>query len=739
MKIHLFLILLLVSIPGYADNLWQIVEWDEEGIEYYPKNEDGFSLSKRITLNRIQLSKLSPTATITLPINNSLSYLATIKRIKPNANGSNAYIGEITLRNKLYPLILTIGKNSFYGFIATDEKTYLLEGVDNTGTITEERQNINSTNEDFIIPISRTEAPSVGFREKAKTTSNVTSSKHDKAEVIANIANINILFVYSQDVRAKFNNEPITRIHHIIDVTNQIFFNSGVYINIQLAATLEVDYSSDGSLFTALKDITKASSPIFSEIRKLRYETAADMVMFLSVSSNSSNSGYAWANGENGSVVRFADKMYSAISLDKSDYVAAHELGHNLGLHHSRQQDPHKGVTFDFALGYGVDNQFVTVMAYQSVFSTTNKIYQFSNPDQECEFLPCGIAKGNTLESADASYALNLVRFQAENLYQDSPKLTLTQNTLLTLHDQALQACINDLYPEDIYPYTGMINDLDCRIKSIDSLVGLSAFENVHTLNLYYNFLTDLSPLANLTRLRWLNINANNVHDISSLFHLNEWDYLNLLNNPIYCWQLRYFELFETVYDWSPPTQCDGSDDLNDYDYDGVNNLDELDNNENPTLNSNGVGKLQFSQNVYRFDEHTGTIQIKIERVQGNVNTLTASIEVEDQTTNRDADYVISQQSLSFEHGESSNFLELKVIDDEEAESIESFNIKLVSKHNTDSAKVEIIDNDYIPRTTENKSSGGGIYGIYLLFLTLLFWFVRALNINTQCKRDSIF
>lgn len=80
-----------------------------------------------------------------------------------------------------------------------------------------------------------------------------------------------------------------------------------------------------------------------------------------------------------------------------------HELGHNMGLGHSVRQDAEGGV-YSWAVGYGVDNQFATIMAYPQEFNTTNQLSYFSNPDLALNGEPIGV---NNV--ADSQRALELV------------------------------------------------------------------------------------------------------------------------------------------------------------------------------------------------------------------------------------------------------------------------------------------------------------------------------------------
>jgi hypothetical protein len=73
------------------------------------------------------------------------------------------------------------------------------------------------------------------------------------------------------------------------------------------------------------------------------------------------------------------------------------------------------GGTLPYATGYGVDGQFVTVMATPSCFGNAARVARFSDPPVRCENLPCGVYHTDAVFGADAVRALNLVRYQIES------------------------------------------------------------------------------------------------------------------------------------------------------------------------------------------------------------------------------------------------------------------------------------------------------------------------------------
>lgn len=88
--------------------------------------------------------------------------------------------------------------------------------------------------------------------------------------------------------------------------------------------------------------------------------------------------------------------------------VMLHELGHNMGINHSRKQGSDTGTRYRYGIGYGVQNVFVDIMAYEGVFNTS-RLNVFSNPNLTCRGLPCGLPEGHS-ESAHASLAIHNVR-----------------------------------------------------------------------------------------------------------------------------------------------------------------------------------------------------------------------------------------------------------------------------------------------------------------------------------------
>ena len=229
---------------------------------------------------------------------------------------------------------------------------------------------------------------------------------------------IDILGVYTTETANKMDHTAA--IQHRFNVGNQILKRSQVDVKINLIGLKEYNYDSNPgrkkSQDQALSAITPFDnqSPIFADIERVREEKGADMVaLFRYLDTNNSpdysrrgnsfsiSCGVAWvvpalnwqSRGYSGSAKR---SMYSHSYINEcGDDTFIHELGHNFGLNHARQQYdtlPHTtGRTDKDAYGYGVQGKLATTMAYGYLFGMRGNSYTFSNPDTQCVDQACGI------------------------------------------------------------------------------------------------------------------------------------------------------------------------------------------------------------------------------------------------------------------------------------------------------------------------------------------------------------
>ena len=246
-------------------------------------------------------------------------------------------------------------------------------------------------------------------------------------------ASIDLLILYTEGTATRYGGDPSTRFHHLVNVANQTYIDSGVDLELEIVHTQQVDYSDDINTDTALREMTRGDG-VFANVEALRMQYGADMVvLFRPYNRNQGGCGLAWVGGagSEGDMSRESDKRYAYSQVAVStcpDYTLVHELGHNMGLRHSRESDS-EGGTFSYALGHGEDGSFSTVMAYQSSFNAdywSGKIYKFSNPNKLCKGSPCGVDR-SLPNGADAAYTLNITGAQIASFYHSAQTETETE------------------------------------------------------------------------------------------------------------------------------------------------------------------------------------------------------------------------------------------------------------------------------------------------------------------------
>jgi len=252
------------------------------------------------------------------------------------------------------------------------------------------------------------------FNESLLATDPRDSSSVDYSEAV-----IDVLSLYTPSAIAAYPGAVETRINQLFGVANQIYRESKVGIRLRPVHLTGVATAESADMDTVLTQLMAGAAPEYAGVEALRSRFGADLViLFSTLEPVGSRCGLAPVGGfkTNGYFSPAIERAlgYSVIAVDcPVELVVAHELGHNMGLTHSHLEEG-SGGTYNFSTGYGVEAQFVTVMATPAAFHTDNHIARFSDPERSCAGAPCGLQSEATLGS-DAVQSLNLVRHQIAN------------------------------------------------------------------------------------------------------------------------------------------------------------------------------------------------------------------------------------------------------------------------------------------------------------------------------------
>lgn len=353
--------------------------------------------SRRVHLAPIVASGniLAPGDELALNLFDDAAYTARIDRIHTNINGTVSIRARVDNSPMGY-LLLSTTDNQSMGSISLPDKAlqYCIQNDPATGTHYLYEMNADGIEElPDSVPLTRPETLSMET-EEIKTLDEAVSEDPLAA------ANIDVMIVYTPAAMSWAGGASgiVNVIAQAMERAQLALDDSDTFVTMTLVHSAQVDYTESGSSSTDLNRLTFTTDGYMDQVHSWRYTYKADLVGFFAKVDDTGGLGWGLnlTSGEPG-----YGFSLSRVQQVGWTYTLIHELGHNMGCDHRKDQvDQHGPGLFSYSAGWrwiGANNgKYCSVMSYEE--DGYGRVGYFSNPN----VLYQGVATGDAADGDNA-------------------------------------------------------------------------------------------------------------------------------------------------------------------------------------------------------------------------------------------------------------------------------------------------------------------------------------------------
>ncbi len=214
-----------------------------------------------------------------------------------------------------------------------------------------------------------------------------------------------LLVVYTPASRQRYGGSDPTavenRIISAVEAANQAYQNSALDLQLNIVYLGETAYTETGDMGVSLDHLRLTSDGNMDEVHSLRNQYGADLVALITEDSNYCGIAYVMSSDSTSFAPWAVGVTFSSCLTNQT---LAHEIGHNQGNMHNRENSSNPGA-YDYSYGFrrciNDGTGFRTVMSYSCTGGT--RVAHFSNPNVSYNGFATGIDHDvDPANSADA-------------------------------------------------------------------------------------------------------------------------------------------------------------------------------------------------------------------------------------------------------------------------------------------------------------------------------------------------